>query len=281
MKKIIKQWLLPPAIFNTVQKGRAFVRNSIDNFKIDKTHNDRYKNTHGNDRCFIVGTGPSISEQDLTLLKDEIVIGVSGLFQHKDINSFMPKYYVLPPVFRGHGDYYEIDNFISWLKNMDEVLQSNTVMFLDIGDKPYVQKYDIFKDKQIVWLNYVPWSQEIAINRLELLSMPSIWSVSESAIQTGIYLGFKEIYLLGFDHSWQDDIWRHFDDNYMKHFDKEKLDACKVWVDSEHEMTRHAKIFNKYKKLFAMKKNIYNANANQNTYVDIFPKVKFENLFEK
>ena len=30
-----------------------------------------------------------------------------------------------------------------------------------------------------------------------------------------------------------------------------------------------------------MKQNIYNANANENTYVDTFPKVKYEDLFSK
>jgi len=111
--------------------------------------------------------------------------------------------------------------------------------------------------------------------------MPGIWSVSESAVQSAIYLGFKEIYILGFDHTWYDDIWDHFTDDYNDHFDKKKLNNCKEWVDSEHEMIRHAHIFNKYKKLYKLKENIYNANADENSYVDTFPKVKYEDLFNK
>jgi hypothetical protein len=278
MKQSIKQ-ILPPIILTKLQLTRAMFRNYQDSKGIDKIYNDRMKNKYLKDRCFIVGTGPSIKEQDLTLLKDEIVIGVSGLFQHKDIDIINPKYYVLPPVFRGHGKLYDEDNFIQWFKSMDKALKDTTVMILDIGDKKYIDKYKIFKDKEIIWKNYLPWNTEQNINKIDILLMPGIWSVSESAIQSALYLGFKENYILGFDHTWYDDIWNHFTDDYMKDFDENKLDDCKEWVDSEHEMIRHAKIFNKYKKLYALKENIYNANANQDSYVDTFPKVKFEDLF--
>jgi hypothetical protein len=33
--------------------------------------------------------------------------------------------------------------------------------------------------------------------------------------------------------------------------------------------------------LRAIKMNIYNANANPNTYVDVFPKVDFDSLFDE
>jgi len=279
----MKQWIksiLPPILLNKILLIKTIFRNINYNKTIDKKYNNRLKNIHLKDRCFIIGTGPSIKKQDLKLLKDEIVIGVSGLFQHQDIDIINPHYYVLPPVFRGHGHLYDEDNFISWFYNMDKSLNNDTVMVLDIGDKKYIEKHELFKNKKIIWKNYILWNQDRKINTIDILSMPSIWSVSESAIQIAIYLGFKEIYILGFDHSWYDDIWEHFTDDYMKDFEEYKLNECKEWVDSEHEMIRHAKIFNKYKKLYALKQNIYNANANQNSYVDTFPKVKYEDLFK-
>ena len=279
MKRLIKN-LLPPILLNKLLLIKVILRNMKDNKSINKQYNNRFKNKHLKDRCFIIGTGPSIKKQDLKLLKDEIVIGVSGVFQHKDIKIINPKYYVLPPVFRGHGELYDESNFITWFKNMDKALNDTTVMILDIGDKAYIDKYEIFKHKEIIWKNYLPWNREMDINNIKILSMPSILSVSESAIQSAMYLGFKENYILGFDHTWFDDIWDHFNDDYMKDFEESKLNKCKEWVDSEHEMIRHANIFNKYKKLYALKKNIYNANADENSYVDTFPKVKFESLFE-
>lgn len=278
MKTLIKQ-VLPPILLRYMQLINSKLKN-IKNFSnLDTIYNDRYNNKHMKDRCFVLGTGPSIKKQDLTLLKDEMVIGVSGLFQHKDIDIINPAYYVLPPVFKGHGNLYDEDNFIQWFKNMDKALKDTTVMVLDIGDKKYIDKYGIFKNKEIIWKSYYPWNENINITDIKLINMPGIWSVSESAIQTALYLGFEKIYILGFDHTWFDDIWEHFSNDYMKDFDNDNLNKCKEWVDSEHEMTRHAKIFNKYKKLYKLKKNIFNANVNQNSYVDTFPKIKYEELF--
>ena len=280
MKQLLNK-ILPPVLFDNLLLVKFIIRNYKDNLVIDKKYNNRFKNKHLHDRCFIVGTGPSIKKQDLTLLKDEIDIGVSGLFQHKDIDIINPMYYVLPPVFRGHGKLFDEDNYIQWFKSMDKALKDTTVMIMDIGDKRYIEKYKIFENKEIVWKNYLPWNIGQNIFNIDILSMPGVWSVSESAIQSVLYLGFKKNYILGFDHTWYNDIWDHFTDDYLQYFEETKLNECKVWIDSEHEMIRHAKIFNKYKRLYSIKQNIYNANADQNSYVDTFPKVKLKSLFEK
>ena len=279
MRSFIKNWLLPPRILRLINSGRYFFMRLKIRWRVDLTKNDCFKNIHHHDRCFVVGTGPSINTQDLSLLQGELVIGVSGLFQHRDLPLFKPKYYVLPPIFRGHGHLFDEENFIALLKDMDAHLGHETVMFLDLGDKTYIDKHALFTGKKIVWLHYVTWETNTAITEIELLKMPSIWSVSEAAIQVALYLGFSKIYLLGFDHSWQDDIFKHFSEDYNKYFNQEKLQACRTWIDSEHEMIRHARIFNKYKKLYVMKRNIFNANANPTSYVDTFPKARFEELF--
>ena len=88
------------------------------------------KNSEKGKRCFIIGTGSSIKEQDLTLLKDEIVMGVSGLFMHKDIEIFKPKYYVLPPVFEYHKHYSDENSYVNWLSAMEQTLDKDTIYFV-------------------------------------------------------------------------------------------------------------------------------------------------------
>ncbi len=235
-------------------------------------------------RCFIVGTGSSIKEQDLTLLKDEIAIGVGGLFMHKDIEIFKPKYYVLSPVFTYHKEYSSESSFINWLSAMEQTLDKNTIYFLSDLDKPYLEKYSLFKDKKIVFKTYVPHNEEDKITDIDLTKFPNIWSVSESAIQIALYLGFEEIFLLGFDHDWFNGNFVHFNgEEYLKYFDSNMKQVArnKVGVDSELQMRRHAFIFNKYKKLYDLKQNIYNANHDENSYVDTFPKIEYKKLFKK
>lgn len=280
MKTFIKNWLIPPKILNFILKYKRVLIQKLRYSKEDFIKNIELKNIHTRDRCFIIGLGASIKEQDLTLLKDEIVIGVSSLFNHKDLSAIQPNYYVLSPVFEYHSKYVKKENFIKWLRAMDSALDDNVIMFIHIGDKKYIEEYNIFSNKKIYWDQYIGWDGE-DINDISLDAIPNISSVSETALSIALYLGFKEIYMLGFDHSWYEGVYHYFDDKKVhQYFGKTQHDIKKEHnFDSESHMISHAKMFNKYKKLYNFKKNIFNANANQNTYVDTFPKVKYEDLF--
>jgi len=279
MKSFIENWLPPKIVFYLKQqrlKYRHYKRNAKSLFE----KNVVLKDKHLSDRCFIIGTGSSIVKQDLKLLKDEYVIGVSGLFTHKDIESIQLNYHVLAPVFEYHAQYQDRLNYINWLKDMDDTLSDDVVMCIHIGDKKYIDENNIFKNKKIYWNDYAAWKESESIENIDLEYIPAIYSVSETAISTALYMGFKEIYLLGFDHDWFDATYIYFDKvAYMKHWKGLEDKSKKLGVDAEFQMRRHAQIFNKYKKLFALKKNIFNANSNLKSYVDTFPKVKYEELF--
>ncbi|MCG3675158.1 hypothetical protein ACOL23_08505 [Aliarcobacter butzleri] len=238
------------------------------------------KNSQKGKRCFIVATGSSIKEQDLTLLKDEIVLGISGLYMHKDLKIFKPKYYANPPIFKWHGHCFDEKDIINRLKDMDEVLSDDTIMFFDKSDNEKFEQYGLFKNKKIYFTNFVDWD-EGDIENFNLDNLPMA-SISDYSMQLALYLGFDEIFLLGFDHDWFNGLFVYFTDNYHKNLNKKRVAnmANFLEVDSEFQMLRHAKMFQKYKKLYAIKNNIYNANANANTYLDTFPKVKFEELFK-
>lgn len=282
MKKFIKDWLIPPKILSSILNYKKALMQKLRYSKQDFIKNIELKNIHVDKRCFILGTGPSIQEQDLTLLKNEIVIGVSGLFNHKDIDTIQPNYYVLAPVFEYHKKFNKEESYINWLKSMDNTLSDEVVMIIHIGDKQYIDKYNIFSNKKIYWDQYTTWDGE-SIKNMDLSKIPDIYSVSEAALFIALYLGFEKIYLLGFDHNWFEGLHLYFDtEKYNKFFETTgKASVEKFGFDSEFQMIRHAKIFNKYKRLYSFKKNIYNANANVDSYVDTFPKVKFESLFEK
>lgn len=256
-----------------MNKRRIYKKdNFIKNFEL--------KDIHNNDRCFIIGLGNSINSQDLTLMKDEIIIGVSGLFTHKDIKTIMPTYYVLSPVFKNHGHLNKEENYIAWLKAMDEVLDDNVKMIIHISDKTYLDRYEIFKNKKVYWNDYRDWNGE-QINGFEMHNIPDINSVSEAVLSVALYLGFEKIYILGFDHTWYEKNDNHFDNKKVfQYFKKTQRDLNQEFKwDSETHMRNHANIFKKYKALYQFKQNIFNANSNENTYVDTFPMVKYEELF--
>ena len=149
---------------------------------------------------------------------------------------------------------------------------------MHVGDRGMVEKNGLFKNRFIHWVEYsVAWDDNFDAP-IDLLCVPPIWSVSELALTVAVYLGFDKIYLIGIDHDWFNGVLVYFYDHAKEHIlhpDQSDLS----FADSEFQMRRHASIFRKYKYLYSMKKNIYNANANPRHYLDVFPKVEFESLF--
>ena len=54
----------------------------------------KFKNIHKGERCFIIGTGPSLTTGDLELLKDEICFGSNRIFEIYPRTSWRPTYYM-------------------------------------------------------------------------------------------------------------------------------------------------------------------------------------------
>jgi hypothetical protein len=278
IKNLAKDWLIPPGLWQSLGKLRvkpASEHSAEDQALLASTR--QLRDRHRGERCFILAAGSSIGQQDLKKLAGEHVISVSNTFVHPDYELIKPQYHVLPHLLRGHGRLRPAESFVEWLRQM-ESKTGNAEMFMHIGDKGLVDQHALFKERVIHWNEYVPWDGKCQ-SEIDLANIPSIWSVSEYAISVAIYLGFDEIYLLGFDHDWFNGLFVYFYDHNTEHAMKPDTEAL-AYVDSEFQMRRHADIFKKYKCLREMKHNIYNANANPNTYVDVFPKVDYDSLFE-
>jgi len=233
------------------------------------------ENRHVGQRCFLLGAGSSISRQDLSKLEGEIVISVSNTFVHPLFSTIGPRYHVLPPMLASHGKQYSDEKFITWLRDMEQKTH-NAEMVLHIGDREMIEKNDLFGAQVIHWVEYAAWDGDFGLP-IDLAHIPKIWSVSETAVTLAVYLGFSEIYLVGFDHDWFNGTLVYFYDHTKEHAlrpDQANLD----YVDAEFQMRRHAEIFRKYKYLYSIRKNIYNANADKNHYMDVFPKVDFDEI---
>jgi len=281
MKELLKDWILPPRILQVLISIKVEIGRFMQNKRSGFVQDESLRDIHLQDRCFVIGLGSSINDQDLKKLKNEVVIGLSSFFNHKDLAIVQPNYYVLSPVFEYHLKYLQKDKFINWLAKMDDALDDNVIMFIHIGDKKYIEENGLFLKKKIIWVNYGHWNGK-TIKTINLDSIPGIKLISESALAIAIYLGFKEIYMVGFDHSWYEGSYHYFDDEKVhQHFGKTPKEINKEFgFDCEYQMREHADIFKKYKALYGIKRNIFNANSNSNTYVDTFPKVKYEDLFK-
>lgn len=144
-------------------------------------------------RCFIIGNGPSLSSSDLDKLVGEDSFGTNEIHRIFSQTKWRPRYFVIIDRY-SKSTPQEIKNierpivFLSdYYWRFNEVLRKDAICIH--------QHYDLSEEKY-------RFSEDI---ERCFYSSPT---VSYAAMQIAVYLGYTEIYLLGFDH------------NYSYEFDK-------------------------------------------------------------
>jgi len=235
--------------------------------------------------CYIIAPGPSINKQDLTLLEGKTIISLSSISRH-DIHKKIPiKYHLLNRqtfhIEKGHNTENEL---VQNLIKLEIVLGTTTTLIADIDDKKLFEKYKLFENTKIIWRGYIDWNRS-KITTLNINKIPSTRLLMESAIYIALYLGFDNIFTLGMD---MDYICNGTESVYdtdkakgsMNFLGEKKLKELRMW-DAEFHLNRTNYTIMKFKVLYDYRENIYNLNANQNTFVDTFPLIKYEDLISK
>ena len=140
-----------------------------------------FKNRYQGKRCFVIGNGPSLNEQDLTLLKDEFTIGSNYIFMNYEKMEFLPTFFT-------------IVNYLVAEQRIDEINELDTVKVF-----PYFLNYCIENNEDTVLVN----SHAIKDFPEDLLKNISWQStVTFFNLQLAYLLGFSEVYLIGVDNSY-------------------------------------------------------------------------------
>jgi hypothetical protein len=139
----------------------------------------KLKNTHVDKRCFIIGNGPSLRIGDLDKLKDEITFAFNRIYLIFDKTEWRPTYYCS----EDNKTIFKSNEEINQLNIENKFFPTNFPwdynLHFKFSDKNSEPKFSEDIVKGIYWGN----------------------TVAYSAIQMAIYMGMKEIYLLGIDHS--------------------------------------------------------------------------------
>ena len=157
-----------------------------------------WRDLHKNERCFVVGNGPSLNEMDLTLLKNEIVLGSNNIFK----NTNLPR--------------------LEYLDSCDDAtLEMMGDEFIDFeGPKKLVgiqHAKSLSSQKDITFFHFFNHlgteniKDENGIYLTELLPRFSnnfadgifnLGNATHILIQLAYFLGFERIYLVGVDHNY-------------------------------------------------------------------------------
>lgn len=178
---------------------------------------EKYRN---HSRCFLIGNGPSLNNTDLNALKDEVTFAVNGFFLKSRYLDWSPTFYLV----EDHLVAEDRAHYINRLKGSIKLF-------------PAYLGYAFPKSDDTIFYNHRPRKSYPTGFDFSLEADKITYTgctVTFSMMQIAVYLGFKEINLIGVDASYEipsdveegskysvgvldmksDDI-NHFDPNYF------------------------------------------------------------------
>ena len=281
--KYVAYWTLPLGIQNIIKAGKRELLKSknISKKEIEEKRilqqNKSLKNIHKGERCFILATGPSIKSIDLKQLKHEYCIAVSHFYLHPDFHVVNPQYYCIAPWHPSHPE--EAYNHL--LSEIGSVAKKAN-FFIGISEYDRVPKNQISLGERVNFLGFGASSPDLITQGLDLCKpILSPNSVSIMALQVAISLGFKEIYLLGFDHN---SICNKKRDFAFQHFYTEEKSILVTDVsDFKRELQCLLDLWSQYETLkeIADLLGVNIINATNGSYLDVFTHIDSDIVFKK
>jgi len=153
-----------------------------------------FKDRHKGGRCFIVGTGPSLSrlsETEIEKLKKETVFGVNHLYKSRVGERLFPRYYtIMDDTFRGDSGLL--------LTIAEKYSASPPAFILDFRAKKYLGSLSFQANNIYICSKKYPIKK---INFDLTKNVHGLMNVVSYSIVSAIYMGFDRIYLLGCDYN--------------------------------------------------------------------------------
>ncbi len=256
-------------IKSVVAKNQGRVLRHFSNTKYGKKIK-KLKGISSDKTCFIIGNGPSLSVDDLETLHS---LGISTFAANRiykifDKTNWRPTYYSCedPVIIR------DIENEINNIKCDYKFIPIDLKWYKNIRIiNAYYYNMDYRRDDSIDYGFYDELSERVTCNG----------TVTISAIQFAVYMGYTEIYLIGVDHSYakmidangnvveDKSIKDYFDDSYDNGIKNELV----------HNMDDATKSFFRTKKHFSNNINIY--NATRGGKLEVFPRVDLDEFFRE
>ena len=230
-----------------------------------------YKNYHAGERCFIVGNGPSLTVEDLGKIENEVSFACNRIYSIFDNTKWRPTYYMcMDAMVYSTGvkeNLYQMPETIKFIRN--------TCKKHGIPDVPGIIFFIMYY-KVIINLEKYK-KKKISTDVSKFFTMN--FSIAQNMIELAIYMGFKDIYLIGIDHNFpviKDKNGKIIHNNIKGHFDgagskSNNLDMC--FYDSS---TMAYQAYEDY----AQRHGINIFNATRGGKLEVFRRVDLDKILE-
>lgn len=228
----------------------------------------KLKDKHLGQRGFVIGNGPSLRSQDLSLLKKEITFASNRIYLAFDKTDWRPTYY-------------SVEDSLVLAQNQEQIKNITNTHKLFPSD---ITKY-IYPINNSLYFNFsrtkfYPQEPNFGINALNCLYWGS--TITYTLLQLACYMGIREIYLLGIDHNY--DVPKQYEkgekpfvvNNVKNHFHPDYLKPGeKMHPPNLHQLDKA--YLSAKKAIGQLNGQIY--NATRGGKLEIFPRVDFDTLF--
>lgn len=223
---------------------------------------EKFRNVHQGKRCFIVATGSSLLAEDLEVLQahKEKCISMNRIYNIFGQTSWRPDYYMIE-------DALMIEDLGREIADLDVPVKFVSSIPSSYWEQDGLQtslKYQLFNlDHQGSDLPYFSSNVERCIYEGS--------TVTYACMQLAAYMGFKEIYLLGVDFNYSDDLY-----DEKNHFAGYQSDG-KVRLNAVYP--ERMKAAYESAERYANEHGIRIYNATRGGKLEVFERVEFDKLF--
>jgi hypothetical protein len=235
----------------------------------------KFKDIHRGESCFIIGNGPSLTAEDLNKIKNQVSFSANRINLILEESEWEPYYYTFI-------DALLAKNFFDDLYKMPK-----KEMFVVVTDAGFNSLKKQFKNRCIFLRSYHEHEKSGLPKFSEDLSkkMNTHGTVLYANIQLAVYMGFKNIYLIGVDNNYAINKLKdgkiqvnkeligkdHFRDRYY-----ESIESSKQVPNNIYAMTQ-AFISAKH---YCDQRGINIFNATRGGKLEVFPRVNLDNLYD-
>lgn len=164
--------------------------------KAELARNQQLRGAYAGKRLFILGSGGSIKNYDLTKLSAEFVMTQNNFFVHEQNLQIDPNFHCVVPFYQTEK---EVPTWVEWIGEMVERCP-NATFFFGCNTRPMLEQYFAELREKVFYVDARYDVLSLRRARADLTkSVMAMQTVTTQCLIVALYLGFSEIYLLGFD----------------------------------------------------------------------------------
>ena len=245
--------------------------------------NRRLIGRHANERrCFVIGNGPSLRDMNLKPLADEFTIAANSFYKHPDAMAIGLDYLCInDPHFMK-----DEPRSVSWHRTISERLPTASLILNETAH-PLVSTHQLYAGHDVHYVRSGPWTHRAAAINLDL-SLPlniGMTTGSSVAIPLALSLGFREIYLIGFDCNWLANLSAsyHFYQTHEHFPEFDSVDKDTRGLSYEDELRSALREFESHRLLREKAKSLGAriVNATIGGLLDVYERKEFAGCFSK